>query len=116
MKMLTSEKILYATIALLTIVMFLPGCEKQRVTDDGIKLTDDQFYETELLFTKDGCKVYRFKDNFSYRYFTKCENVSASSVSYTVPAGKSQRPEHNQTDYPSQWLTFTPAKNLYVLH
>lgn len=44
-----------------------------------------------LLLEHDGCKVYRFVDAGRYRYLSKCENVTNSSVSsqYTESCGKS---------------------------
>jgi hypothetical protein len=44
----------------------------------------------ELLFSHDGCDVYRFHDGGS-RYFVKCSGHATTSVMETVKHGKSVR-------------------------
>ena len=34
---------------------------------------NNKTYEVEYLFEHEGCKVYRFRDNFQYVYFTNCK-------------------------------------------
>ena len=35
-------------------------------------------YKVEYLFEHDGCKVYRFRDNGNYVYFTSCKGETTS--------------------------------------
>ena len=35
-------------------------------------------YKVEYLFEHDGCKVYRFRDDFNYVYFTSCKGETTS--------------------------------------
>jgi len=35
-------------------------------------------YEVEYLFEHDGCKVYRFRDESRYVYFTNCQGSTTS--------------------------------------
>lgn len=35
-------------------------------------------YKVEYLFEHDGCKVYRFRDNSHYVYFTSCKGETTS--------------------------------------
>ena len=60
---------------LLLVVGFLTGCYK----DPQSKETIGKGFEVELLFEKDGVKVYRFFDGH-YHYFTsKGETISVQS-------------------------------------
>lgn len=41
----------------------------------------------------DGCKVYAFKVDGRYSYFTRCKDTTTTESSYTVRSGKSSRTE-----------------------
>lgn len=45
-------------------------------------LRESQSSEPELLFQKDGCNVYRFKDNAELHYFVKCAKTERDSTTY----------------------------------
>ena len=49
------------------------SCEIQRPI---VKMESDnnKTYKVEYLFKHDGCKVYRFRDQGHYIYFTNCNN------------------------------------------
>ena len=49
--------------------------------------TNNQDYDVNKLFTKDGCDVYRFHDAGYPRYFVNCGNNQAS-ISWNVGCGK----------------------------
>lgn len=72
MKKLLTTILLIATISSCTI-------EGQ----EPVKTSNDRF-NVELLFTVDGCKVYRFMDGRE-RYFTNCQG----SASWSEKVGKS---------------------------
>lgn len=63
----------------LILLMLLVGCE---VADPiEIHRTDNAQVPVSLLFTHEGCKIYRFGDDGQYRYFVKCSNGDASTSS-----------------------------------
>ncbi|MEO6758395.1 MAG: DUF4884 domain-containing protein [Saprospiraceae bacterium] len=39
---------------------------------------NNRTYKVEYLFEHDGCKVYRFRDNSNYVYFTSCNGETIS--------------------------------------
>ena len=63
----------------------------------------------ELLFEVDGCKVYRFYDGSSPRYFTKCKDSSNSSVGWLQSCGKNcVYYAENVTSYPKNGIPIKP--------
>lgn len=52
--------------------------------------------EVELLFEHDGCKVYRFFDGGSAKYYTDCRG----QVQWDETHGKHHSEEYNQTVQP----------------
>lgn len=66
-------------LLLLATLLTFVSCAKQgtSVVPDGAK---DDFGVT-LLFTQDGCSVYRFQDGGYMRYFTNCKGQTISTVS-----------------------------------
>lgn len=66
---------------LLITLLFIFGCAghaKESVQDGDFKI--------ELLFEKDGCKMYRFKDGGNYIYWSDCSGKT--SYEHTVLIGK----------------------------
>lgn len=63
-------------------VVFAAGCAGQ--AQSTTRVGD---FAVERLFEVDGCTVYRFIDNRSYRYFSRCGSRS-SGVMWTQPCGK----------------------------
>ncbi|MCT4287360.1 DUF4884 domain-containing protein [Elizabethkingia anophelis] len=49
------------------------SCKHEAVSKE---LTKGNNIELELLFEKDGCKVYRFLDGDNYVYWSNCEGVT----------------------------------------
>ena len=45
------------------------------------KAKDNSTYTVEYLFEHDGCKVYRFRDDGNYVYFTSCTGETTSVLS-----------------------------------
>lgn len=74
------RKISMVAITLLA-VFFLSSCEKEAKEKLS---TNNASFNVELLFEIDGCKVYRFKDMSTNRYFTTCQG----SVSWNENHGK----------------------------
>lgn len=67
---------------LLFIILLISSC-----VGDGLKTeqTENPSYAVSFLFEKDGCRVYRFYDGGSYRYFT---TAKGSSVEWNESCGK----------------------------
>ncbi len=59
------------------------GCMKEPIS--RIATNNDQF-DVELLFTHDGCRVYRFKDT-TYHYFARCDGAATTTTSDTEGKG-----------------------------
>lgn len=74
------------TVLMFILIVLLNGClgESKEVVEDGD-------FKIELLFEKDGYKMYRFKDNGRYIYWSvpvdKIGNVRVQN-DYTVSQGK----------------------------
>lgn len=75
----------------LAIDMFLFGGCTNPSPDKTTRSDSNPSYDVSLLFDHDGCKVYRFYDIGTARYFVKCGN--SSSTSYSYMQGKMQRHE-----------------------
>lgn len=58
------------TILVLLVALFLASCETRN--PQAIAETSNNEYEVEILFEKDGCKVYQFYDKSNYVYYTDC--------------------------------------------
>lgn len=63
-------------------VMFAAGCTGRAQTSQRVG-----DFTVQRLFEVDGCTVYRFSDNGSYRYFSRCGSRS-SGVMWTQSCGK----------------------------
>ena len=74
-------------------ILAIAGCEKSAQSVQKIGS-----FDVETLFVKDGCTVYRFKDDGRLRYFTNC----AGSTMGDVSNGKSRRPDDVPGGYTSQ--------------
>lgn len=82
---------------LLTVVtMFILGlssCVAPRVPVYSQTSENNKDYQVDYLFEHDGCKVYRFRDNGNYVYFTNCTgnvtNITSDSTRVeTIVKGK----------------------------
>lgn len=56
-------------VYLLAITFFSCSVSKPIVTE---KSKNNQTYKVDYLFEHEGCKVYRFRDDGNYVYFTNC--------------------------------------------
>ena len=70
-------------IVIATVAFFAAGCEK---TPISVNKTDNPAVTTSLLFTQDGCRVYRFYDAGRVHYFADCRG--SVSNDYQVACGK----------------------------
>lgn len=59
-------------IALVSSLILLKGC-----AGDSIKTEQKGDFNVELLFEKDGCKMYRFKDDGRYVYWSDCRGATS---------------------------------------
>lgn len=73
-------------ILLVTISIFLFSCEKEKQSEEK---TTNSAINVDLLFEKDGCKIYRFYDNGQAVYFTDCRG--RVEYEYTTSNGKSSQ-------------------------
>lgn len=70
-------------VIFLVSLFILSGCFKEAISHETTDIND---INIELLFEKDGCKMYRFKDGMRYIYWSNCEG--GSEYSYTQHNGK----------------------------
>lgn len=69
-------------VAIVLLVLLFSGCANKPV--EGDLPTNNTNVPVDLLFERDGCRMYRFFDAGHYRYFVTCERSSASvSWQYT---------------------------------
>jgi hypothetical protein len=67
------------SISLTAIVLFsLLSC-RTSVPITQQKAENNRTYDIDYLFEHDGCKVYRFRDNGEYVYFTNCTGQVSTS-------------------------------------
>jgi hypothetical protein len=81
--MKTKSSVLFAALILSQILLSCAPTTPQMVLTGS-----NPEIRVELLFEVDGCKVYRFYDGGTPRYFTKCNDSSSSSVGWTESCGK----------------------------
>lgn len=76
--MKTKTLILEATkaIFILLVVLSLYSCGKGKSKETF----QDGDFEIEFLFEKDGCKIYRFRDDRRYIYWSNCQGRMQSDV------------------------------------
>jgi hypothetical protein len=65
--------------ALLIIIACIASlsCARQ-IPVSSVTPENNKTYQVDLLFENDGCKVYRFRDNGNYVYFTNCKGEVTS--------------------------------------
>ena len=77
-------------LAILSIAVSFYGCKgasKETFQNGDFKI--------ELLFEKDGCRVYRFKDRGRYIYWANCQGRMQSDVHHST--GKSSYTKHMES-------------------
>lgn len=57
------------TIGIIAVISYSCNLGKPLVSQDA---ENNQTYKIDYLFEHDGCKVYRFRDNGEYIYFSNC--------------------------------------------
>jgi hypothetical protein len=65
-------KISVKTLFLLVLVIICFSCHTQKPIEKAAP-QNNPTYEIEYLFEHEGCKIYRFRDNGHYVYFTNCK-------------------------------------------
>ena len=70
-------------IAFLMLILFTDckSWKKHEIPLNKSKPIDNSTYTVEYLFEHDGCKVYRFRDDGNYVYFTSCRGETTSVLS-----------------------------------
>lgn len=78
-------------LLLLALLPFV-GCTTKAISTAR---TDNDRIQVDLLFTHEGCKVYRFEDAGYFRYYAVCGG--AATVSSRVQVDKTSRPDELPT-------------------
>lgn len=65
-------------LIIITALFALFGCKKEAISSEKTKINN---IELELLFEKDGCKMYRFNDGGRNVYWATCEGKTSYSYS-----------------------------------
>ncbi len=74
---------LFKIIGLSFIAFFIQSCSIEQPLSVN-RADNNRTYTVEYLFEHDGCKVYRFRDNGNYIYFTNCNGNVTSVVNDSV--------------------------------
>jgi Domain of unknown function (DUF4884) len=64
-------------ITFLFLIFLITGCYSGKPLTKQ-KADNNNTYTVQYLFDHDGCKVYRFKDEGHYVYFTSCKGETVS--------------------------------------
>jgi hypothetical protein len=72
---------------LLIVMLFACSCKTINPIQSS-PAQDNPNANVSLLFTHDGCKVYRFTDGRNH-YFAKCEHNASTETNWTESCGKS---------------------------
>jgi hypothetical protein len=76
-------KPLVSTLALAAMAALLNACYVQ-VPISNAPSQNNQTYEVAYLFEHDGCKVYRFRDQGNWVYFTNCSGEATTMKNDTT--------------------------------
>jgi hypothetical protein len=68
------------------IIIFIVACFISACKGDAKESTKDGDFTIELIFEKDGCKMYRFRDAGDFIYWSNCEG--RTEYEKTVSTGK----------------------------
>lgn len=72
-------------------LLLVSACSKKA---QEVSATSNWEIPIELLFEKDGCKVYRFEDGGRDHYYTTCEG--SVSADWSESCGKNCRKSHSE--------------------
>jgi hypothetical protein len=67
----------------LSIVLLMHACSIEQPLSVN-RADNNRTYTVEYLFEHDGCKVYRFRDNGNYIYFSNCNGNVTSVINDSV--------------------------------
>jgi hypothetical protein len=67
-----------AGLSIIGLALLLMGCENNKPLSE--KKTDNADYALALLFTNEGCKVWRFHDKYEYHYYTDCRGQTMTEL------------------------------------
>lgn len=76
-------RLLFKIFGLSFIAFFIQSCSIEQPLSVN-RADNNRTYTVEYLFEHDGCKVYRFRDNGNYIYFTNCNGNVTSVVNDSV--------------------------------
>lgn len=76
------------TSILILMLLVYAGCDKKLEPIKEIQ-TNNSNYAVSLLFETEGCKIYKFYDQWQYRYFANC--VPGVFGGHTEMVGKTLR-------------------------
>lgn len=85
-------------LIIVLMLVLLVACGK---TPQSSAQTENPSFQVDTLFVKDGCTVYRFKDNFRFVYFTRCVR-GESKTKWDEPCGKACTRPVEVSTYQSQ--------------
>lgn len=86
---LRASAVSIALTALLALCVGVAGCNADPVSTSP---SSNPAVNVELLFEHEGCRVFRFVDGGSHRYYVRCESGSATALnSHTESCGKNCR-------------------------
>jgi hypothetical protein len=71
------------------LILLTTSCLKE---GQSIEKTDNPEFKLELLFKKDGCKIYRFRDCGNFIYWTDCRG----KIETTYNNGKTETKVQNE--------------------
>ncbi|MFT3908336.1 MAG: hypothetical protein QM737_02835 [Ferruginibacter sp.] len=77
------KRIFRIIVVIIVSMLIMTSCKQQAKSE-----VQEGNFKVELLFTKDGCDVYRFKDGAIYVYWSNCEGNIKSVVPQIIKAGK----------------------------
>lgn len=78
------------TLLIIAAIFFLSSCREESIKTE---VTEVNGIKLELLFKKDGCNVYRFRDGMRDVYWSNC--AGRVDYDYTTRSGKSSSATHH---------------------
>lgn len=70
------------TLLVVVLLIVLSGCDVDPVSQSN---TNNKEIQVDLLFTHDGCNVYRFNDGGNNHYFVKCRDATTQATISDIP-------------------------------
>jgi len=77
------KNIIRITALIITAISFYSCFSQMPLTRE--RPENNRTYRVEYLFEYDGCKMYRFRDQGYYVYFTNCDGNVTSMVNDSIP-------------------------------